>query len=686
MRTAASQRCACGGHTPPGVECTGCRARRLAAESTHVSQTLRGPGRPLEPAVREEMEARFSHDFSRVRVHTDGLAANSARAVHAHAYTVGRDVVFGSGLYAPKTKDGRRLLAHELAHVVQQRGATGEPAHVEPAGSALERAADSAGRAAADGHAVTQPLGTGAVAIARQMIGNENQWVPQALQDEAKKKEFEQLWARLRNKRQPDYPERTNDLIRLAVLSAEAKQAHQARSAAVKEAEEVAASIGLDEEEEAEEAAVLSIAKKAPEPKFLPGGFTNKMIYGEADATLERIEQETGRAKDPRRFKDRFKAAKKKAPIKDLKEDYYESIWDYGLGEGLFAEHERNIVFDELRAPARARNAQERKQAETRRYNEQIQRFKSFRSQLNLGFIQGALLGRPGVPGFIRMPYTAYGVAHTGVELYRGVQSGDPTRVVGATLPLAAGYGFMRIAGVGQPPPGAAPPRVLNPSRGKPVEAYDYDVVTAYNANPASVKKMASNSWAQYVWELHGGEGIHPVAWRHPHGRVVYVNEARWPAGRLSEINQPHELIAPGQGTQAPRPATVDPRAGTIPGAPPPADPFVRTAPGAPPPVPAGPATQPSAPPARPLAPQPRAGALRQRAFEATEAQAVAAYQRNPASVYRSPTSSWHQQLWNLDRGPGIAPPIFRSGNVILVDLDQASAALLLQLGRGMRR
>ena len=83
------------------------------------------------------------------------------------------------------------------------------------------------------------------------------------------------------------------------------------------------------------------------------------------------------------------------------------------------------------------------------------------------------------------------------------------------------------------------------------------------------------------------------------------------------------------------------------------------------------------------MAPQPRGP--RQRAFEATEADAVGAYQANPASVYGSPTSSWHQQVWNLDRGPGIAPPIFRSGNVVLVDLNQASAALLAQIGRGMR-
>jgi outer membrane protein OmpA-like peptidoglycan-associated protein len=71
------------------------------------------------------MEARFGHDFSRVRVHTDPTAARSARAVHALAYTVGSDIAFDAGRYAPDTGAGRRLLAHELAHVVQQRTTTG---------------------------------------------------------------------------------------------------------------------------------------------------------------------------------------------------------------------------------------------------------------------------------------------------------------------------------------------------------------------------------------------------------------------------------------------------------------------------------------------------------------------------------------------------------------------------------
>src|SRR5215213_8121459 len=85
-----------------------------------VDEVMRSPGQPLDPPTRAFMEPRFGHDFSRVRVHTDARAAQSARAVNALAYTVGQDVVFGTGQYAPGTTAGTRLLAHELTHVVQQ--------------------------------------------------------------------------------------------------------------------------------------------------------------------------------------------------------------------------------------------------------------------------------------------------------------------------------------------------------------------------------------------------------------------------------------------------------------------------------------------------------------------------------------------------------------------------------------
>jgi hypothetical protein len=89
-----------------------------------VDAVLRTPGQLLDAASRAYFEPRFGQDLSRVRVHDDPAAALSARTVNANAYTVGNDVVFDRGRYAPATPEGRRLLSHELAHVVhQQKGA-----------------------------------------------------------------------------------------------------------------------------------------------------------------------------------------------------------------------------------------------------------------------------------------------------------------------------------------------------------------------------------------------------------------------------------------------------------------------------------------------------------------------------------------------------------------------------------
>ncbi len=81
----------------------------------------KGGGRPLEPGLRTEMEGRLGADFGNVRVHTDSAASQSAQAVDAHAYTVGHDVVFRSDRWNPDSTDGKKTLAHELTHVVQQR-------------------------------------------------------------------------------------------------------------------------------------------------------------------------------------------------------------------------------------------------------------------------------------------------------------------------------------------------------------------------------------------------------------------------------------------------------------------------------------------------------------------------------------------------------------------------------------
>ncbi|MBE9515177.1 MAG: DUF4157 domain-containing protein [Chloroflexi bacterium] len=92
-------------------------------------QALRGGGQPLPESVRAFFEPRFGYDFSQVRLHTDTQAAESAQALNARAFTAGGNIVFGSGQYEPKTATGRKLLSHELTHVVQQESA-GLPAKV----------------------------------------------------------------------------------------------------------------------------------------------------------------------------------------------------------------------------------------------------------------------------------------------------------------------------------------------------------------------------------------------------------------------------------------------------------------------------------------------------------------------------------------------------------------------------
>ncbi len=103
------------------------RAKSIPGQTQHISSSLavrierlRGGGQSLPSSMRAFFESRFGHDFSGVRVHTASHANETAEALNAHAFTLGRDIVFGARQYAPATSEGRRLLAHELTHVVQQ--------------------------------------------------------------------------------------------------------------------------------------------------------------------------------------------------------------------------------------------------------------------------------------------------------------------------------------------------------------------------------------------------------------------------------------------------------------------------------------------------------------------------------------------------------------------------------------
>jgi hypothetical protein len=85
-----------------------------------VHEVLRSPGQPLDAATRAFMESRFGQDFSRVRIHTDSAAADSASEIHARAYAAGQNIVFASNQFSPSSTEGGKLLAHELTHVAQQ--------------------------------------------------------------------------------------------------------------------------------------------------------------------------------------------------------------------------------------------------------------------------------------------------------------------------------------------------------------------------------------------------------------------------------------------------------------------------------------------------------------------------------------------------------------------------------------
>ncbi len=175
------RKCACGESAGLRGRCIECDEERLtlqrratdqsalSAVPPIVDEVLRSPAKSLDDDTRALMESRFGHDFSRVRVHTDAKAAESARAVNALAYTIGHDVVFGAGQYAPHTSEAKRLLAHELTHVMQQSVATDTGVlRLDKPDSAQERAAERTSDRALSGQPLEIRITAAAVGLQRQ--------------------------------------------------------------------------------------------------------------------------------------------------------------------------------------------------------------------------------------------------------------------------------------------------------------------------------------------------------------------------------------------------------------------------------------------------------------------------------------------------------------------------------------
>lgn len=242
-RTGLLQRaCAC---AHGGEECEECHSKHaLQRYSTApasglvagafppaVHETLGRRGSPLDTQTREFMDARFGHDFSRVRVHTDEQASESARAVQAHAYTVGNDIAFRSGLYKPATSQGLALLAHELAHVVQQGSETPLPSGIDGGpGDALEVAADAMAKQALAGHhrpvhRTGRPT-SGAPALLRQKAPAANHPTHAAMVEEARAASYIRVqvaYHRIQGLAGPGGPPGAGDVTGAELAAAEAQ-------------------------------------------------------------------------------------------------------------------------------------------------------------------------------------------------------------------------------------------------------------------------------------------------------------------------------------------------------------------------------------------------------------------------------------------------------------------------------
>ena len=174
------------------------QAARLGPNLETEALPLGGGGRPLSRSMRDFFEPRFGHDFSQVRIHTGDRAAAQARALSARAFTVGRDIVFGAGHLAEETAQGKRLLAHELTHVVQQSPPAAGSSGISRNVSSLPEARISRWKIR-DSIATVTKKGDTLWALARRITGDGRDWHfirPVAMQ--SPKAETPKYWLHLR--------------------------------------------------------------------------------------------------------------------------------------------------------------------------------------------------------------------------------------------------------------------------------------------------------------------------------------------------------------------------------------------------------------------------------------------------------------------------------------------------------
>ncbi len=607
--------------------------------------------------MRGEMEGRFGHEFSSVRVHTDARAGATAGDINAAAFTVGQDIVFGPGRYAPATLEGSRLLAHELAHTIQQRGAEGKTGPPIAPGSSLEGQASVAGRTAAAGGTVEAgSLGSSAVAVARQ-VDDDLDWVAEEL-TASEREEF------LRHRKSRIADERFAQLIGYARRRAESRAA--SRAAAGGRASS-AAPTSDDEDEVAptsmalpEPGAKKSRSKHPParpvparrhEPaakeRFLPGGFTDdeiarvvaesedevsRAIQAEEDLETEFAYRALVPLRDERLIRSLDRKTKVEKALRLLPMRSRQILRHYGLDEPSSYSRILSLHSDLRRAIDRAMS--------DRRGGA------SFVTEPDVEAEEREKLVEPQGEALASMTESPFGAYGGGVTQWA---TDDPKKIAGGA---GLGGGVFSVVGSrAAAVPGSYSPPVENPFADR-YGAWRYSRPPSLEPPPRAIVEKAPPRLPMPTPDV-------PVAARVA-TPAAYAKTA--PSAAYAKTAPP-EALAPIRPA-APPPLRVpaafektlpDPKAKTVP-AEPAARPGRQTLLGA------------GVPPA------PRAPAIRARGGggpeEVTPDQVRALYGVNPAAVKKNWGKRAHQEVWVMWGGdPKVAAPLaFRKGRVIKVD------------------
>jgi hypothetical protein len=585
-----------------------------------VNEVLRSPGEPLDAVTREFMEPRFGHSFADVRVHTDPQAASSASAVAARAYAVGKDLVFGAGMFAPKTTGGQRLLAHELAHVVQQCDSGSSPAQEHEADAV---AAESALNQNQPVHIRTRS----GIGLARQPIFPERSTSqsPEALLKEVlfqksctTAKGFEAwlaaqhleryYWMQIAPLLFPDeHPSRPLPMSATGLMVNP-----DDFSAPVGEPPMTMSVPGRIPS--AEEYAVWQMGQPKTDEQWAEQG---DLVTGSILGTIAMTKG------------DRELAAFGNSIIQA-------AAADAGASEMATANQNRSGPDSPPPAIESRMDSEPLRTAEVQPDPPAAKTVEpDYRRSGPLDKTQPQWAFDKTAPEFVHEP----------TEPQMGFAKTEPGTgaVPVSTAPKAAGAGYVSFA--------------------EPEAATPAEVRAAYKANRFSVQKSGSDFWHEYQWKKNGGQGTAPIAFRTA-GGMIRVNEVRWLAvGDLSEINTAEDLApTPVRKVPGKKPAVdalaktgeaVDARAKTMP--PEPAVKPGRQTQFTPPPQPRAPAR---APAPRGYTPVPMDVAIE-------------AYDLNKYVISPSYSTKFHQQVWHDGHGEGTAPVAYRVGDQIRVDVSR---------------